>query len=183
MPTQSGNNRAGPASEEFEKVKESLKAVWKTHGRLYGKENAAFQRRNENSWTPQPARLVFGGKQRRCIPSPAAGLAGKQNIWGEERKSSFCIKDLMRYRPLLAREAEKRHAWHGSVQQSRCNTQPCSSSVERSQGSTRGFSGEEEDCTQDLALVYSFVVPHCPQMFAGWKVPDVAAANTNSASH
>lgn len=47
----------------------------------------------------------------------------------------------------------------------------------------QGFPGEGEDCMQDLALVYSFIVPHCPQMCAGWKVPDVAAANTNSASH
>lgn len=28
MPTRCGNNRASPASEEFEKVKESLKDVW-----------------------------------------------------------------------------------------------------------------------------------------------------------
>lgn len=36
MPTRCGNNRASPASEEFEKVKESLKDVWETQG----KENA-----------------------------------------------------------------------------------------------------------------------------------------------
>lgn len=47
----------------------------------------------------------------------------------------------------------------------------------------QGFPGEGEDCMRDLTLVYSFIVPHCPQMCAGWKVPDVAAANTNLASH
>lgn len=40
MPTRCGNNRANPASEEFEKVKENLKDVWETQG----KENASFQR-------------------------------------------------------------------------------------------------------------------------------------------
>lgn len=85
MPTQSGNNRADPASEEFEKVKESLQAIWETRGHFQEKENASVRRRNTNTWTPQPASLVFGGKQRRCIP----GSAGKQRFGEKNGKAHF----------------------------------------------------------------------------------------------
>lgn len=64
MPTRSGNTSASPASEEFEKVKESLKAVWETQGT----ENASFQRQSWNIQNLPPCQAGSGGDV-----SPGAG--------------------------------------------------------------------------------------------------------------
>lgn len=53
MPTRCGNNRASPASEEFEKVKGSLKDVWETQGRA----NVSFQRQG---WNFPPCQACSG---------------------------------------------------------------------------------------------------------------------------
>lgn len=102
-------------------------------------------------------------------------MAGKQKNLGKGMEKLILYQRHDALQTAARKGGRERHAPLGSARQSQHKAQPCSSSVERSQGSARGSSGEEEDCTQGLALVYSSVVPHCPQMLAGWKVPDVAS--------
>lgn len=99
MPARSGNSSASPASEESEKVKESLKAVWETQG----KENASFQGRSRGTRNLLPCQAYFGGDA-----SPVAGPAGKQNIWGEEWKKLIIYQRFDAFPQLPTREAEER---------------------------------------------------------------------------
>lgn len=92
MPTRCGNNRASPASEEFEKVKESLKDVWVTQGR-----------ENTKMWGEPLEFSPLPGDA-----SPVASLAGKQNIWGEEWKKLIIYQRFDAFPELPGRETEER---------------------------------------------------------------------------
>lgn len=59
MPTQSGNNRAGPASGKFEKVKESLKAIWKHMATSMGKKMHHFKGKTTTPGLHSPADMFF----------------------------------------------------------------------------------------------------------------------------
>lgn len=95
MPTRCGNNRASPASEEFEKVKESRKDVWEAQGRA----NPSPQRQ---SWNFSPARLV--------LEMLHLWQAQQENkIFGEKKGEKLIIYHLLDVFPQLpGREAEER---------------------------------------------------------------------------
>lgn len=93
MPTQSGNNRAGPTSEEFEKVKESLKAIWGNTWPLLRERKCIILEVKREHLDPAGCRLCFGRQAGKTHPFTDGRHGGKTEDFGERNgKAHFVSK-------------------------------------------------------------------------------------------
>lgn len=102
------------------------------------------------------------------IPSPAAGSAGKRKVWekGWEKLSLYQSRDALQTPARKGGREEARSTWERPAKPAQRT--PRLQLRGEEPGLYRGLSrGRKEASAQDSASVYSFVVPHWPQMFAG----------------